>query len=92
MKQEISVFLSGEGLIALELYLYKREEGKVCKRCGFIQGSYNKGFENYYCIHLRNRIQKKLKPITNKLLNHKVKEAIKLLKKEYSQLKSEDKQ
>ena len=77
------IFLSGEGLITLEILMFKKHDGKVCNKCGFIQGSYDKGFDNYYCIHVRNKVQKRLKSLTERALRCDIEEAIDMIKKEF---------
>lgn len=48
-------------LIIYRFNLIKAQEGKKCPKCGFIQGTPNKGFQKYYCKCLRNKINRKLK-------------------------------
>ena len=54
-------------LILKEVLLFKKEEGKFCKSCNLLQGCSYNGFEHYYCIHCRNRINKKMKKEEEKI-------------------------
>jgi len=55
-----------------ELILYKKEENKICPKCMTIQGREKNGFKKYYCIHTRNRINKKIKKININLLESEI--------------------
>jgi len=59
-------------LILKELLLYKKEDGKVCPKCKFIQGKPKNGFDKYYCIHTRNKINRKMRKRNNELLKLKI--------------------
>jgi len=63
---EIKLLLLGEWA------LYKKEENKVCPICKTIQGKEKKGFKKYYCIHTRNKINKKIKKINIDLLKSEI--------------------
>ena len=55
LKQEL------DELVITNLRLTENEEGNKCKVCGITQGQPLKGFEKYYCQHLTDRIDRKLK-------------------------------
>lgn len=58
--------------ILQEFALYKKEEEKICPKCKFIQGKPKNGFDKYYCIHTRNKINKKIKKINIELLKSEI--------------------
>jgi predicted ATP-dependent serine protease len=55
-----------------ELSLYKKEENKVCPICKTIQGKEKDGFKKYYCIHTRNKINKKIRKMNIDLLKSEI--------------------
>jgi hypothetical protein len=55
-----------------EFILYKKEENRICPICKTIQGKGKNGFKKYYCIHTRNRINKKIKKINIDLLKSEI--------------------
>jgi hypothetical protein len=55
-----------------EILLYKKEENKVCPLCNTIQGKEKNGFDKYYCIHTREKINKKIKKINIDLLKSEI--------------------
>jgi len=59
-------------IILKELLLYKKEENKICPICKTIQGKEKNGFKKYYCIHTRNKINKKIKKINVDLLKSEI--------------------
>ena len=59
-------------IILKELLLYKKEENKICPICKTIQGKEKNGFKKYYCIHTRNKINKKIKKINIDLLKSEI--------------------
>jgi predicted ATP-dependent serine protease len=59
-------------IILKELLLYKGEENKICPICKTIQGKEKNGFKKYYCIHTRNKINKKIKKINVDLLKSEI--------------------
>ena len=59
-------------LLLKELFLYKKEENKICPICKTIQGNEKNGFIKYYCIHTRNKINKKIKKINIDLLKSEI--------------------
>lgn len=48
-------------MVLQELFLLNKEEGVVCDKCKTIQGKPKNGFKKYYCIHLRKKVQGKIK-------------------------------
>ena len=59
-------------ILLKELLLYKKEENKICPICKTIQGKEKNGFKKYYCIHTRNKINKKIKKINVDLLKSEI--------------------
>lgn len=59
-------------LLLKELILYKKEEKKVCSICKTIQGKEKKGFKKYYCIHTRNKINRRMRKSNTDLLKSKI--------------------
>jgi len=78
MTSEITYFTKEDleidyNLILLkELFLYKKEENKICPICRTIQGNEKNGFKKYYCIHTRNKINKKIKKTNIDLLKSEI--------------------
>lgn len=62
-------------IIKKSLTTYKESDGKVCLICGIKQGYSQNGFKKYYCTHLTNKIDNKLKKekekVTKKLYEAK---------------------
>lgn len=48
-------------VIKEHFFMLSEHENQVCKKCGVIQGRPNKGFNKYYCRHLTEKIDNKLK-------------------------------
>lgn len=59
-------------IILKEILLYKKEENKICPICKTIQGKEKNGFKKYYCIHTRDKINKKIKKINIDLLKSEI--------------------
>ncbi len=59
-------------ILLKEILLYKKEENKICPLCNTIQGKEKNGFDKYYCIHTRNKINKKIKKINIDLLKSEI--------------------
>ena len=59
-------------IILKEFYLYKMEENKICPKCKTIQGKEKNGFQKYYCIHTRKKINKKINKINLDLLKSEI--------------------
>ena len=48
-------------LVITHIQLTEKEYGNICGVCSIIQGKPLNGFEKYYCQHLTDRIDRKLK-------------------------------
>ena len=55
-------------MIAKSLKMFKESNGEKCKVCGVVQGEPLKGFKNYYCEHLGQSIDDKLKKWKDKVV------------------------
>ena len=56
-----------DNLIIKRFKIAFSHDGEKCARCGVIQGQPLKGFKKYYCKHLSNKIDKKLKKEKEKI-------------------------
>ncbi len=67
IKNEINEEL--DNLFILSLIKFKQTDGKVCSKCGVIQGSSFKGWKKYYCKHIEKEINKELEKKERKIKN-----------------------
>lgn len=54
---------------------YMAAFGTTCKKCGIKQGVPYKGFQIYYCKHVSDRIDRKLRPAGAEIFNAQMKKA-----------------
>ena len=51
-----------------EFNILSLHKGEFCKICGIIQGMPYDGFNQYYCDHLTNKVNKRLKKENKKII------------------------
>jgi len=56
-----------DNLITNRFKMIISHDGEKCVKCGVVQGKPLKGFRKYYCEHLSNKIDKKLKKEKEKI-------------------------
>lgn len=78
---QIRIYLEIDNLIAYYFNQLSKYEGQVCKKCGIIQGQSLKGFKQYYCEHITNKIERKQKD-KKKIISIKMLDLIKSANKE----------
>lgn len=54
-------------LFAKRIVIAIKHNGEECKKCGHVQGESKRGFDNYYCKHLRSKITNDLKKEKRKI-------------------------
>jgi len=64
-------------LLLKEILLYKKEENRICPICKTIQGKEKNGFKKYYCVHTRNKINRRLREMNLNLLESNINSALK---------------
>ena len=65
-RNEINDYL--DNLFLTSLNLYKKVDGMICPICKIKQGSSHKGWKKYYCKHIEQKINQKLKKYNKEAL------------------------